>query len=63
LKKNGFNIGREAFESKEELIKTVLHEMQRLRTSTLRGTGSALEVSKETKAAFDYAEKTYNLFE
>jgi hypothetical protein len=37
--------------------------MQRLKTSTLRDKGSALEVSKETKAAFDYAEKAYNLFE
>lgn len=63
FEKNGFNIGREAFKDEEELIKTVLHEMHRLRTSTLRGSGSASEVTKETKAAFDFAEKTFNLFE
>ncbi|WP_406844036.1 fibronectin type III domain-containing protein [Flavobacterium soyae] len=63
FEKNGFNVGREAFESEKELIKTVLHEMHRLRTSTLRGSGSATEVTKETKAAFDFAERTFNLFE
>ncbi len=63
FEKNGFNIGREAFKSNEELVKTVLHETHRLRTSTLRGTGSAAEVSKETKAAFDFAEKSFTLFE
>jgi hypothetical protein len=63
FEKNGFNIGREAFKSEEELVKTVLHETHRLRTSTLRGTGTATEVSKETKAAFDFAEKSFTLFE
>ncbi len=63
FEKNGFNIGREAFVSEEELIKTVLHEMHRLKTSTLRGTGTAAQVTQETKAAFDYANKTLNLFE
>ena len=63
FEKNGFNIGRDAFASEEELIKTVLHEMHRLNTSTLRGAGTAAEVSKETKAAFDYAEKVFKFFE
>ena len=63
FEKNGFNVGREAFSSDEELIKTVLHEMHRLETSTLRGSGTAAEVAKETKAAFNFAEKSYILFE
>jgi hypothetical protein len=63
FEKNGFNLGREAFVSEEELIKTVLHEMHRLKTSTLRGTGSAAQVSQETKAAFDFANIIFNLFE
>jgi len=50
LKKNGFNIGREAFISEQELIKTVLHKMHRLETSTLRGSGSTIQVTQETKA-------------
>jgi hypothetical protein len=37
--------------------------MHRLRTSQLRGSGTAIQVAQETKAAFDYANKTYNLFE
>jgi hypothetical protein len=63
FEKNGFNIGREAFNSDEELVKTVLHEMYRLETSTLRGIGTAAEVSNETQAAFTFAEKSYVLFE
>jgi len=62
FEKNGFHIGKEAFKDEDEIIKTVLHEMHRLKTSKLRGTGSPLVVSQETKAAFDYAEKTINLF-
>lgn len=62
FEKNGFNIGREAFISEEELIKTVLHEMHRLKTSVLRGSGSASEVTRETQAAFDFAEMAYELF-
>lgn len=63
FEKNGFNVGREAFKSHEELIKTVLHELHRLTTSKLRGSGNAKDVAKETKAAFDFAEKAYYLFE
>ena len=63
FEKNGFNIGKEAFKSEEELIKTVLHELHRLTTSKLRGSGNAADVSKETQAAFNFAEKAYYLFE
>jgi hypothetical protein len=63
FEKNGFNIGSEAFASEEELIKTILHEMHRLTTSTLRGSGTAAQVTQETQAAFNYANKTFNLFE
>ncbi|MDF0716489.1 hypothetical protein PY092_10040 [Muricauda sp. 334s03] len=62
FEKNGFNIGEEAFASEDELIKTILHEMHRLKTSKLRGSGTAAEVSEETKAAYDFANKTINLF-
>lgn len=60
----GFHIGTEAFSSEKELIKTVLHEMYRLNTSKLRGvTGTASEVAKETKEAFNFAEEAIILFE
>jgi hypothetical protein len=62
FEKNGFHIGKEAFKDEDEIIKTVLHEMHRLKTSKLRGSGSAIEVAEETKAAFNYAEKGIELF-
>lgn len=62
FEKNGFHIGREAFKDDDEIIKTVLHEMHRLKTSKLRGSGNAADVAQETKAAFDYAEKGIDLF-
>ena len=58
---NSFVIGKEAFSSRPELIKTILHELYRLNTSTLRGaTGIQELVSKETAAAASFAEKTFN---
>ena len=58
---NSFVIGKEAFSSRPELIKTILHELYRLHTSTLRGaTGIQELVSKETAAAASFAEKTFN---
>ena len=62
FEKNGFHIGKEAFKDEDEIVKTVLHEMHRLKTSKLRGSGNAIEVAQETKAAFDYAEKGIELF-
>jgi len=58
FKENGFLLGKEAFVSKEELIKTLLHEIYRLETSTIRKTGKATqqEIIKETKAASEFAE-------
>ena len=56
---NGFLIGREAFTSKEELAKTVLHELYRLNTSASSAGVSAELATQETQAAFDFAGKAY----
>jgi hypothetical protein len=58
---NGFLIGREAFTSEAELIKTLLHETYRLTTSAI-GKGAAANASSvklETEAAFTFAERAY----
>lgn len=53
----GFLIGPEAFASPSELTKTVLHELHRLRTTASANGLSADLAAKETKAAFDFAER------
>ena len=53
----GFLLGPEAFASRTELTKTVLHELYRLRTSASSGGVSADLAAQETKAAFGFAEK------
>jgi RHS repeat-associated protein len=56
---NGFALGRNAFSSSAELTKTVLHELYRLNTSA-RGAASAGRVTRETAAAWRFAERAYN---
>ena len=53
----GFLIGPEAFASLSELTRTVLHELHRLRTTASANGVSADLAAKETKAAFDFAER------
>lgn len=57
---SGFLIRPEAFKSKAELQKTVLHELYRLNTSNSAIGVSGTLASQETKAAFDFAEKASN---
>jgi LysM repeat protein len=58
---NGFLIGRQAFTSEAEFVKTLLHETHRLVTSAIgRGAGaSGAAVAAETEAAFTFAERAY----
>jgi hypothetical protein len=58
---NGFLIGREAFRSEGELIKTLLHETHRLKTTaSTQGAGvSGAMVKAETEAAYEFAERAY----
>lgn len=51
---NGFLIDPEAFKSKAELQKTVLHELYRLNTSNSASGVSGTLASQETKAAFRF---------
>jgi RHS repeat-associated protein len=61
FEENAFVIGREGFSSRPELIKTILHELYCLQTSTLRGaTGIQQAVSQETAAAASFAEKAFS---
>jgi RHS repeat-associated protein len=61
FEENAFVIGKEAFKSQAELNKTVLHELYRLKNSTVKSTGiSGASAATETKSAADFAEKTYN---
>ncbi len=59
---NGFLIGPRAFASEEELIKTLLHELHRLNTSSVATGGgvSSAVAADETRAAFNFAENAYN---
>ena len=59
FKENGFVLGKEAFASKDELIKTLLHEIYRLETSVIGKTENATQeiITQETKAAREFAEK------
>jgi hypothetical protein len=58
---NGFLIGRQAFTSEAEFVKTLLHETYRLTTSAIgRGAGAtAATVQAETDAAFTFADRAY----
>lgn len=59
----GFVIGKEAFASESEFKKTLLHELYRLHHSELaKGGGVDKHVIKvETHAAFQFAERFYNV--
>jgi hypothetical protein len=66
---DGFVIGREAFASEAELVKTLLHELYRLATSSAgrgvipqQATSMQKVVAGETKAAADFAERAYRAF-
>ncbi len=55
---NGFLLGREAFTTEAELIKTVLHELHRLSMSTVQVEGATMAlVRSETQAAQAFAER------
>jgi hypothetical protein len=57
---NGFLIGREAFRSEAEVVKTVLHELHRLATSTVRTEGATMAtVHSETQAARLFADRAF----
>jgi RHS repeat-associated protein len=62
---NGFVIGKEAFASKAELGKTILHELYRLANSgysAIKGSGTVQAmITEETQAAFNFAEKATGL--
>ncbi|MBS1528366.1 MAG: hypothetical protein JST19_22155 [Bacteroidetes bacterium] len=61
FEENGFVLGKAAFESKEEMIKTVLHELYRIENSA-RGANSAARAAEETKNAYYFAEKIYSKY-
>ena len=57
---NGFVLGRQAFSSGAETVKTVLHELYRLSTSTTSSTGaSAAAAAAETAATKRFADAAY----
>jgi hypothetical protein len=57
---NGFLLGPQAFKSEAELTKTLLHELHRLATSTVKTTGATgAGVAKETAAAAGFAERAF----
>ncbi|HYV48360.1 MAG TPA: hypothetical protein VFA20_26050 [Myxococcaceae bacterium] len=57
---NGFLLGREAFASESELVKTLLHELHRLSTSVVHANGASMAtVRAETQAASAFAEKAF----
>jgi len=57
---NGFLLGREAFSSESELVKTLLHELHRLSTSVVRANGATMAtVRSETEAASAFAERAF----
>lgn len=58
---DGFFIGPEAFKSKAELQKMVLHELHRLNTSNSANGVSGTLVSQKTDAAYDFAEKAFSV--
>ncbi len=57
---NGFLLGREAFKSESEVVKTVLHELHRLTTSVVRSQGATMAtVHSETQAAKVFADRAF----
>ena len=64
FEKNSFAVGAKAFKNREELIKTLLHEIYRLEKSVIRNTrqASQQEVTEETNAAHAFAERTISYF-
>jgi hypothetical protein len=58
---NGFLLGREAFKSESEVVKTLLHELHRLTTSVVRSEGATMAtVHSETQAAKVFADRAFN---
>ncbi|WP_338870943.1 RHS repeat-associated core domain-containing protein [Spirosoma sp. SC4-14] len=63
FEEKAFVIGKEAFSSKTELTKTILHELYRLHTSTIKFSGaSQAVVSQETSAAANFADRAISVF-
>jgi RHS repeat-associated protein len=61
FEENAFVIGKEAFKSQAELNKTLLQELYRLNTSSVKSAGvSGASAAAETKSAVTFAEETYN---
>ena len=57
---NGFLLGREAFKSEGEVVKTLLHELHRLTTSVVRSEGATMAtVHSETQAAKSFADRAF----
>ncbi len=57
---NGFLLGREAFKSESEVVKTLLHELHRLTTSVVRSEGATMAtVHSETQAAKTFADRAF----
>ncbi|MDC0709849.1 hypothetical protein POL68_15355 [Stigmatella sp. ncwal1] len=55
---NGFLLGREAFRSEAEVVKTLLHELHRLTTSVVQSEGVTMAtVHSETQAAKVFADR------
>lgn len=61
---SGFLLGKEAFSSNEELTKTILHELYRLKTSNIIFWGSATrkDITEETGNALAFADYSYENF-
>lgn len=60
FEQNGFAMGREAWVSEEETVKTILHELHRLSTSSVAEGLTQAQVTAETKAAQDFANRAFN---
>jgi hypothetical protein len=61
---NGFALGREAFTSEAEFVKTLLHEIFRLETSNIgkgvvEGASMQARVAQETQAAANFADRAF----
>jgi hypothetical protein len=57
---NGFLLGREAFKSESEVVKTLLHELHRLTMSVVRSEGATMAtVHSETQAAKIFADRAF----
>jgi predicted ABC-type sugar transport system permease subunit len=58
---SGFVLGRQAFASSRELVKTVLHELHRLNTSAAASGVGGATAAAETAAAAGFADRAYNI--